>query len=350
MTLPNDSVSKRHLREILRGGGPQWLGFTIAIVGTATLLLMVEGLGPDVPIKTPVTVFLIPIVLSAYVGGLAPGLLSTALAIASTDFFLLPPVYSWHVTSRTDAFKLIALAAGGVLFSFLMERSRRPRLKLATVQSKSSLPSTESKARGGFRFLLTCLVVIATVSYISVVRMNRDDAWVAHTHQEISALRMLLATVTDGEAGQRGYIITGQESYLEPYHFAIAHTTDGLRQVRNLSADNPLQQRRLNALEPLITQRMAEFDKGIELRRKQGLEAAEQHLLTGKGKEVHDRIRRAVVEMEETEFMLLRERQARAERSTVVTNAVIIGTGLLALILGSIAQFFVAPGVKARSR
>ncbi|MGA2964231.1 MAG: PAS domain S-box protein [Candidatus Korobacteraceae bacterium] len=316
-------------------------------MGTATLLLLVEGLGPNVPIKTPVAVFLIPILLSAYVGGLAPGLLTTALAILTTDYFLLPPVYSWHVTNRTDVVKLMALGSVGGLVSFLMESRRRTKLSLATVQRESSLPSTESKARGGLWFLLTCLVAVASISHISVVRMYQDAAWVDHTHQVISDLRLLLATVTDGETSQRGYIITGQPSYVEPYRSAVAREMEAFRQLRDLTADNPLQQRRLNALEPLIAQRMAEFDEGIELLRRQGLEAAQREFLTGKGELLHDRIRQAVAEMEETESMLLREREARSARAVVVTEAVIIGTGLLALILGGIALFLVRQGFAA---
>jgi len=347
MAVQNDSGSKRQALEVIRVKAPQWLGIAIGVIGTAAMLLVVEGLGPDVATKTPVVMFLIPIVVSAYVGGLGPGLLSTALAVLTTEYFLLPPVHTWQVTSPTDVAKLIALAAVGGFVSFAMESSRRSELKLALVQRQSPLPFTERKVRGSFWFLLTCLVAIATVSYISVVRMNQDDAWVDHSHQVISALRMLLATVTDGETGQRGYIITGQKSYLEPYRSAVGQTWDVFHRVRDLTADNPLEQSRLNALEPLIAQRMAEFDEGIEIRRKQGLEAAQRNLLTGKGKQIHDRIRQAVAEMEETESMLLHARQARAKRAVVMTEAVIISTGLLALILGGLAQFLVAQGFTA---
>ena len=56
------------------------------------------------------------------------------------------------------------------------------------------------------------LVVIALISYRNAARLIENDVWVAHTHQVRAELADLLSELKDAETGQRGYIITGDES------------------------------------------------------------------------------------------------------------------------------------------
>ena len=75
---------------------------------------------------------------------------------------------------------------------------------------------TERKLRIGFALALACLGLVAVVSYLSVVRLNENTAWVEHTHEVLSRLELLLAAATDCETAERGYVITGDVSYLDP--------------------------------------------------------------------------------------------------------------------------------------
>src|SRR5256885_10929549 len=95
--------------------------------------------------------------------------------------------------------------------------------------------STEWKVRLGFGFALTCLGVVGIVSYLSVVRLNDSAASVAHTHEVLSSLELLLAAATDSETAERGYVITGDESYLEPYQQAAAVVDGQARRLRELT-------------------------------------------------------------------------------------------------------------------
>jgi CHASE3 domain sensor protein len=102
----------------------------------------------------------------------------------------------------------------------------------------AGLISTERKVRVGFGFALACLVAIAVVSYLSVVRVNENRAWVEHTHEVLSNLESLLAATTDSETAERGYVITGDESYLEPYRLAVSGVDGRTKHRRALIADN----------------------------------------------------------------------------------------------------------------
>jgi CHASE3 domain sensor protein len=76
------------------------------------------------------------------------------------------------------------------------------------------------------------------MSYFSVARLDEDARREQHTNEVIAALRKVLATVTDAETAQRGYLITGQESYLEPYENAVQTIEANLQALRQLTAEH----------------------------------------------------------------------------------------------------------------
>src|SRR5437764_1031882 len=210
--------------------------------------------------------------------------------------------------------------------------------------------STEWKVRVGFGFALTCLGAIGIVSYLSVVRLSENAARVEHTHEVLSSLELLLAAATDCETAERGYVITGDESYLEPYREAAAVIDSRTRRLREVTADNRAQQRRLDSVAALVTERLAVLRAVIELRRDQGFAAAQGEILTGKGRQFHDRIRRLIGQMEDTETSLLQEREQRANHSSILAQAVIIGGGLLACGLVGLALFAIRRDFAGRTR
>ena len=203
---------------------------------------------------------------------------------------------------------------------------------------------TERKVQAGFAFALALLSVIGVLSYQSLGRVREDAAQVARTHEVIASLRLLLSTVTDAETAQRGYTVTGDASFLEPYHQADRHLQSEINELRALISD-PGQKGRLDLVEPLLAQRMNSSREIIELRRAEGFEAARAATATGRGRVLQDRIRRLVADMVEAEEVLLHERDLTAERSSVLTRAVIVvgsvvGFGFVGVALLVIGQDF----------
>ena len=214
----------------------------------------------------------------------------------------------------------------------------------------TELLSTERKVRLGFAFALACLAVIGVVSYLSVVRLKQNAAWVEHTHQVLGSLELLLAAATDSETAERGYVITGDEDYLEPYRQAAAVIDSQMRHLRELTADNRAQQLRLDSVMALVTERLANLTAVIDLRKDQGFAAAQGEILTGKGKQFHDRIRRLIGQMEDTETSLLKEREQRTKQSSALAQAVIFGGGFLACGLVSLALWAIRRDFAGRAR
>jgi PAS domain S-box-containing protein len=214
----------------------------------------------------------------------------------------------------------------------------------------AALASTQRKIGVGFAFALACLGVVGVVSYLSVVRLNENAASVGHTHEVLSRLESLLAATTDSETAERGYVITGDESYLEPYRQSAAIVGDEARRLHELTADNRAQTQRLDSMVPLVTERLATLRTVIELRKNQGFAAAQREILTGKAKRFHDRIRRLIDQMKDAETSLLNERERRANRSSNVAEGVIVGGGFLGCGLVGLALFAIRRDFAGRAR
>ena len=131
----------------------------------------------------------------------------------------------------------------------------------------------KSKLIGGVLAAAAALLCVAGLSYRSVVRNADDRQWVVHTYQVMGQLDGILQGTTDAETGERGYILTGEDSYLTPYQRGLSEVREGTAQVRKLTADNVKQQNSLDALEAVIAERVRELQERIQLRRDAGLAA-----------------------------------------------------------------------------
>jgi PAS domain S-box-containing protein len=134
----------------------------------------------------------------------------------------------------------------------------------------------------------------------------------------------------DSETGQRGYLITGEDRYLEPYNAAVAVIQDRVQRFKHLTEDNPRQQARIPPLEKQISAKLKVENRTIALRKKNP-EAARQVVLTGEGKKNMEVIRAQVHEMQQEERDLLVTRERQSRQSYVVAALTILFTVVLGL-------------------
>ena len=212
-----------------------------------------------------------------------------------------------------------------------------PNRPLARSFAEPMSPVWRMIASGGVAIVV---LVIGLITYFGVVDARDASAWVEHTHRTIDRTRATLSDLKDAETGQRGFILTGDDTYLEPYTTALATLAADTSALRLLTADNALEQRRLDQLAPLVAVRLNELDTGIVLRRTQGLSAAVARLQTDRGKNAMDRIRALIGSMEVSERALLSVRSADEERrAEIVTLVLVLGTVaavLIALVLNGL--------------
>src|SRR5882724_6364388 len=87
--------------------------------------------------------------------------------------------------------------------------------------------------------VLLVLLAVAAISYENTRKLLEAASLRGHTHEVLTKLTELLSTLQDAETGQRGFLITGEERYLEPYQAALQNIDPVIRQIRELTADNP---------------------------------------------------------------------------------------------------------------
>ncbi len=201
------------------------------------------------------------------------------------------------------------------------------------------------KIGGGFGLALAFLLVIGVASYSSTARLIDTSRWVTHTHGVLERLTMLLSLMQDAETGGRGYVITGRDEFLEPSRAALVPIGRAVKELRELTADNPRQQRQLDLLEPLIKSKLDWEEQTNALRAEKGLEPAAQRVAGGMGKKLMDDVRRVIGEMKDEEVRLLDERDADAQSTARRTYAIITMGTLLATLLLSISAWVIVRGV-----
>lgn len=192
----------------------------------------------------------------------------------------------------------------------------------------------ERKTAFGFATLFVLLVAGCTVAYRSISTASETADAVSHTHLVIEHVMLELSELTDAETGQRGFIITGDDAYLEPYLFGVAAERATMAELRALTADNLAQQRRLDEMEPLIAAKKAELRESIELRNKD-LRAAVGLVQTNVGKHTMDKLRVLIGQMQREELRLLKLRTDAAASAEAVSKVLLLfGTTISLLLLG----------------
>jgi two-component system sensor histidine kinase EvgS len=180
-------------------------------------------------------------------------------------------------------------------------------------------------------------------SYQNMTRAAEAMALQKHTYEVSKTLDETLVRLVDAETGQRGYLLTGDEAYLAPYRAAIKNLDQAMSHLKDLTSDNPNQQKRIQAMEPIIEKKLAELQNTIDLRREKGSIAANQVVLAGFGKGWMDEIRALASEMANAESDLLRLRtqntnESLARSSRTIAAGVVVGISLLSLCFGLLVR------------
>jgi diguanylate cyclase (GGDEF)-like protein len=150
--------------------------------------------------------------------------------------------------------------------------------------------------------------------------------WVEHTHNVLITTERFLSSLKDIETGQRGFLLTHNTSYLEPYYAGVLEAKKHFKILRKLTSDNPKQQQRLDSIQTLMDIKLEELANTISLTGTgAGADADENKALEivklNKGKQYMDDIRNLLGDFNNTEAILLEQRKGdfRAHRSQITT-------------------------------
>jgi methyl-accepting chemotaxis protein len=208
-----------------------------------------------------------------------------------------------------------------------------------------------TKIAVGFAIVLIIFVIVGAVAYRSVGRQTETASAVTHSYAVENELTQLLASLQDAETGQRGYLITGTDSYLAPYTAALPQIEQHREELSRLVADDPDELAHLDALGPLITQKLSELQQTIDVRRAKDFASAQAIVMTDRGKNAMDAIRGVLQEMRTQEEDLLKVRAAARVLDARDTSwTILVGTllaALVAVIAGAIITRDIAVPLKS---
>ena len=202
----------------------------------------------------------------------------------------------------------------------------------------------------GLALVLLFFVASGMVAYRNVEMLRANSRMIWHSHDVLMAIDDLMSTVQDSETGQRGYLLTGNDRYLEPYQAATSAVASRADAVRTLTRDNPTQQANLAVLERQITAKLGELDETITLRRKGETQAAVALVNTDRGKVEMDAIRRqiAVMRQEENRLRDIRLNEMGAAYNTALMSGVL--ASLLGAILTVVVFYLIRRAARAHAR
>jgi PAS domain S-box-containing protein len=294
---------------------------------------------------------------------------SALLVLGLIGWFISKPLlteshFTWVEVSALGVFSSLALVGFIAWMAFVVERgdAERERAEAALSISKEQLdrlmdrteqPESERrllrKVNAAFALALLVTGLLGVLSWHNAQRAAEDADWVAHTHEMSTTLELTLRNLLDVETGARGFALTGDKRFLEPYETGKDAVGQDLRALRILIVDQD-QKPRLDVLAEQASGRIEAANELVALRQRTGMVPAELQLK--RGKEIMDATRATVEQMEAEEGRLLRDRSLRARNARHFAVSTIALGSVLGVAFLSVAGFTVRReiGISAKAR
>ena len=216
------------------------------------------------------------------------------------------------------------------------------------------LTESASGTRSNVGTLIGVLVALAffittgTITYLNIQSVRAETDRVAATHEVITGLGDLLSAMQDAETGQRGFLLTGQDSYLAPYRNAQARSQTSLQTLDRLTRNTPDQQVSLQALRQQVVAKFEGLARSIALRQREGLASTLAAIDADRDKTEMDAIRATIAQLRaeerQTRLSVLVRRDAAFRTATVsAVLAALLGIGLT-LAIGTLTHRSVVAG------
>jgi CheY-like chemotaxis protein/signal transduction histidine kinase/CHASE3 domain sensor protein len=206
-----------------------------------------------------------------------------------------------------------------------------------------------SKILAGFVACTIVLGIVASISFSNSEKFTDTNRWVNHTHEVLEELDKVLISSINTETGARGFLITSDPGYLDPYNAGRAGTVVHLAKVRELTSDNPTQQGNIDGIEAAIERRMQALAELIQRKQLNGmtLEKTKDEIVASRGKELQDEIRGLIEKAQNIERNLLVQRMASSEKEAA--DFTIIFIILLTVIAAVLAVVYVIINLNLRA-
>ncbi len=184
-------------------------------------------------------------------------------------------------------------------------------------------------ATGGIALIVLLLGIL---TFDGMARARAARKVVADTHRVIEATQATLQDVTNAETGQRGFLLTNNERYLDPYHAALVALAADTARLRTLTRDDVQERQPLDTLSRRIEFKIAELAETIRLKHT-APDSAFALVMSGRGRIAMDDIRATLRALASRQELVLEERTAAEEKHYHVVEAIVIGGTIAAVLI-----------------
>jgi two-component system, LuxR family, sensor kinase FixL len=186
---------------------------------------------------------------------------------------------------------------------------------------------------------LALFLVAAIALTFNLNRLRDSFAWVEHTNEVLRNISAVERALLQAESGERGYLLTGGNSYRDSYAGASAEIPQLLETLKRLISDNPVQSQRLEDLTASLDARLGEFKLAVDYG-PEHLNDALAILSTARFKQLTPRIEGLLGQFRQAELEILEARQQSTNRNAVLATFFAAGMTVLALLSSAFGAYF----------
>jgi len=203
-----------------------------------------------------------------------------------------------------------------------------------------------------FSISIVLLVISLCGSFFSVQKLIDNSKMVNHTHEVLIESENVISFMKDGETGQRGYLITMDTLFLQPYNGSMQKALASYEKVKSLTADNALQQRRCAEIRHLVYTKFNQMKRVIEIAERNRIYVRKDTLMQYnemvRGKAVMDSLRIVVSSLKATEQQLLDDRTAQQSDFIDYTRLLVILAALISIVISVFSYIKIKSDLDAR--
>lgn len=210
--------------------------------------------------------------------------------------------------------------------------------------------SIEGRVLAGFGLVFAGILVISAISYRNMTVLIRNGLQDQRSHEFIQILDATHEAMHDAESSHRRFLVTGDESYLAPFHSLQDRAPDYVRYLRDRTEPDSPQRTRVETLARLINQQLQAERATMELRKQTGFESVRAMALSGVAKQELDTAQRLQAEMEQDETKALARRVLESTATTRSSIILLIIGALLLFVLLAAVYYLIRHDVTERRR
>ena len=194
------------------------------------------------------------------------------------------------------------------------------------------------QARLGIGLSLLVLLIISFVSYFIIQKLRDESGWVDHSYQVLNNVENMISSLRDAETSQRGFLLTHDSTFLQPYFGSEQKCNTSLNKIKELTRDNAAQQKLIDTLTQLAAIKFRILKQGFTVTNDSSRSDNRKAVLSF-GNKIMDQIRVVVSAIEMEESRLLGQRKAVTNHYAYISQIVLSSGLLFAIIIISIAFF-----------